>query len=125
MILTEAQRRAWVTLSPNKRRILVSHRRDEFEQEFATYVSIMTALENVFGPRIWEVKTADLAEGEVENETELNSWKHECEPAMTYEEIGKEIGLSRDRVRHIEQIALKKLRRLTNEELKAARSDWL
>jgi hypothetical protein len=49
-----------------------------------------------------------------------SSWWTEEPPAMTYREIGDELGLSDERVRQIESVALSKLRH--NAALRAA---WL
>lgn len=101
------RQRAWSSLSPNNRRILLSHRPDDFERDMALSHSIVTALENVFGPREWRADAARLEEGEEDE----RRWPKESEYAMTLGEIGDELGVSRERVRCIIASAFSKLRR--------------
>ncbi len=109
MSRTEAQRRAWRGLSPNARRILVSHLPDELERDLALRASVRTALENVYGPRVTPASAARVEEGD--DDGDKDRWPREDGPAMTYDEIGMELGgLSRTRVMEIINRALRKLR---------------
>jgi hypothetical protein len=105
VIRTEAQRAAWRALDPWRRHLLMSHLPDELEQEANLRASVTTALENVFGPREWSPAAARVAEGEPDPHRPKGD-----DFAMTHREIGDEIGVSVERVRQIEQKALRKLR---------------
>ena len=104
--MTPAQRQTWFKLSLNKRRILLSHRPDELEEELNMKASIMTALVNVYGPREFDQESVRVEEGDGEGERTGT----ESGPEMTYDEIGAALGgLSRERVRMIINQALMKL----------------
>lgn len=105
---TEEQRRRWAALSPNKRRILLSHLPDDLERDTALCASVTTALENAYGPRDWPASAATLAEGE--GEGRIGRWPQDPPYAMTCGEIGAVLGLSRSRVLGIIETALGKLR---------------
>lgn len=104
-----AQRRAWRALSPHKRRILTSHRPDYFEGDMALRSSIMTALENVYGPRQWDATVAVLAEGEAEA-VDYPAPSDGEPDGMTLAEIGDHFGVSSARIMQIIAKALRKLR---------------
>jgi hypothetical protein len=109
--VTPKQRAHWQRLSPNHRRILVSHRRDPFEQDEHARRSTRHALEFAFGPTQWEATVALLAEGEASTD-ELRRANKDApdEDEWTLEDIGILLGVGRERVRCIEADALAKLR---------------
>lgn len=103
---TDATRRAWRSLSPNQRRLLSSHRNDELESEESMSRDAMSALEEAFGPRQWDVTVATLAEGEPDRD----DLKTDPPNEKTLRVVGNELGYSVERTRQIEQRALRKLR---------------
>lgn len=111
MMRTEAQRRAWRALSPNKRRILMSHVPDDLERDMKLRSSIITALSNVYGPLQWDATIAALAEGDAEAADRFTYTDGEPD-GMTFEEIGNELGTDRERPRQIMLKAFSKLRQL-------------
>ena len=68
----------------------------------------MTALENVYGPRIWDATIAVIAEGDGEPPKRRRNVEPEYE--MTLEEIGQHFGVSSERIRGIITAAMEKLR---------------
>lgn len=121
--MTPKQQRAWRRLSPNKRRILTSHRPDEFERQEEMRREVFADLEETFGPRQWDATVALLAEGEptVEGSTEGDH-------GMTFDEIGKELGLTRSGATQVYERALHHFRKrlrpmLTPTERDAFRSE--
>lgn len=103
---TDLQREAWRNLDPWRRRLLTSHRPDDVEQEAALCHSVMTALENVYGPREWTPAAARVEEGDGDGDGDE---ARGGDFAMTYGEIGEAFGISRERVRGIINTALQKL----------------
>lgn len=104
---TQAQREAWRRLAPYKRRLIAAERPDSIEADLSLRSSIVTALENVFGPRVWDASLATLAEGEAD-EADLSP-SGDQPWAMTYEEIGEVFGVSSSRIKQIERDAFRKL----------------
>ena len=67
--------------------------------------------EGIEREQVWERVTRELA-GLEERERRILAWRHglDGQPTLTLEQIGKELGLSRERVRQIENRALHRLR---------------
>jgi DNA-directed RNA polymerase sigma subunit (sigma70/sigma32) len=109
--MTPKQRAHWQRLSPNHRRILVSHRRDDFEQDEHAARTTRRALEFASGPTQWDATVAVLAEGEPTHD-ELRRANKDApdEDEWTLADIGTLLGLHRERVRCIQNDALAKLR---------------
>lgn len=103
--MTPENLRRWKQLSPNMRRLLVSHRRDELETEQDLLSGTMRDLETEFGSRTWPTSAAVVAEGEDEDRRSEDD--HAC---MTLREVGDVLGLSPERTRQIQDGALRKLR---------------
>lgn len=106
-----AKRRAWAALTPHHRFLLMSERPDDLERDAGMRASVMTALENVFGPRVWSATCARVDEGDADEGHRRDVRRPKApEYAMTLDEIGEDLGLCRERVREIIESALKKLR---------------
>lgn len=105
------QRNAWERLTPNQRRLLMSHRPDELERAESLRAEIVSDLETEFGPRQWEATLAVVAEGESEEREPGRPSTASAPDGETYEEIGRAFDLSPERIRQIEAGALQKLRR--------------
>lgn len=106
MKLSKEQRWQWQRLTPNQRRLLVSHRRDELENEELDRRETLADLELEFGPQQWDATVATLAEGD--NDGERRGGVEDYE--MTLGEIGFEMGLSSESIRIIQEKAFGKLR---------------
>lgn len=107
-MVSESQRDAWYRLTPNKRRLLLSHRPDELEQAETLRAGVLSDLADEFGPQQWDATLAVIAEGEAGGE-ESRSDDEEAE--RTFAEVGQELGVCAQRVRQIQARAFEKLRR--------------
>lgn len=103
------QQASWHKLTPNQRRILVSHRPDEMERDEELRASTMSDLVAEFGPQQWDATLAVIAEGEGEQSDTRESGY--CVDGCYLQEVADAIGLSRERTRQIEQDAMGKIRR--------------
>jgi hypothetical protein len=107
---SQAQQRAWKRLSPRQRKLLMSHLPDEMEQDERLVHSVLTALSNVYGPRLLGTSAARVEDGE-----DVSGWRRrrlDREPpwSMTHKEIGVVLGITASRVQVIEQEAFRKFR---------------
>lgn len=109
--MTNDERLRWNRLSPNTRRLLVSHRRDDFERDTAFREEALADMVSAFGPMELQASAARQEEPDEWTLEERRAFQAECRSyAMTHEEIGLEFGISRALVRRIEANALRKLR---------------
>ena len=99
---------AWKKLLACQRKILVSHRPDDLERDQALRASILTALQNVYGPRTLGFEIARVEEGE--DGGDETRWPRQDGPVMSYGEVGEVMGLSRGGVQALEARAFRKLR---------------
>jgi hypothetical protein len=94
-------------LSPNKRRLLLSHRRDSLESDEWLAAITMRDLERNMGAREWPMSTVHVAEPEPD---ESDRRPGDVGYAMELREIGDVLGCGVERVRQIQEQALRKLR---------------
>jgi DNA-directed RNA polymerase sigma subunit (sigma70/sigma32) len=100
------RRRGWNALSPNLRRLLVSHRPDPREQDEQIATSIRCALESVYGATMMPERVYDVVDDGEASEDELR-WHPD---GATLREVADELGLSVARTKDIQDRALIKLR---------------
>lgn len=107
--MNHKQQVAWQKLTPNQRRMLLSHRPGELERDEAIQSSTLSDLVAEFGPQQWDATLAVIAEGEGEQSDTRESGY--CVDGCYLQEVADAIGLSRERTRQIEQEAMAKIRR--------------
>lgn len=110
------QQASWRKLTPNQRRILVSHRPDEMERDEELRASIMSDLVAEFGPQQWDATLAVIAEGESEHfdtvpACRTNYYGVPLPDGCTLAEVGAELGVTKQRAMCIEAEAMRKLRK--------------
>jgi len=103
------QQASWRKLTPNQRRILLSHRPDELERDEELQASTMSDLVAEFGPQQWDATLAVVAEGEWEQSDTRESGYYV--DGCYLQEVADAIGLSKERTRQIELEAMDKIRR--------------
>ena len=97
----------WQRLSAYQRRLLVSHRPDECEREWALARDVRNDLEGAFGPTVWDASVAILAEADTvatEHETKADYY------GATLQEIADELEVTRERARQMCEQAMSRLR---------------
>lgn len=110
------RRAAWYRLTPNQRRILLSHRPDELERDEALREGTMSDLVAEFGPQQWDATLAVIAEGESEHfdtvpACRTNYYGVPLPDGCTLAEVGAELGVTKQRAMCIEAEAMRKLRK--------------
>lgn len=107
-----AKRERWAKLTPRQRFLLLSDRLSDWEHEELFQHRTMTALENVYGPRVWDATVARIAEGEADGVDTAAAEENPDRPEMTLEEISDVLGISRWEVNRIIRSTLRKLREM-------------
>lgn len=110
------RRAAWLRLTPSQRYTLSSHLPGELERAESMRASILSDLSDEFGPQQWDATLAVIAEGESDRFDTIPTCRTNYHgvplpDGCTLEEVGREIGVTRERVRCIEAKAMRKLRR--------------